>query len=191
MGVCTTGGVIMKKKRWSSPGSRCDIHQAPGHPRILLPLCVLPNSPASGLASSHSGVARNDSHRTVSSTASFHGFLPCWRSLKPPLFPSPFSLPLTFTHPLIIIALCTHTKPGIESPSRSESNSTCQRNSSLSRKCSKARLGKGVGRSPRKRDQSQVVVPRLRLSATAPCSELSCPIPMPMHQPEKPFRIWI
>lgn len=96
------------KKRWSSPGSRCDIHQAPGHPRILLPLYSLPNSPASGLASSHSGVARNDCHRTVS----FHNQFPWISSLLAlletpslslfPSIPSPFSLPLTFTHPLVM-----------------------------------------------------------------------------------------
>jgi hypothetical protein len=63
------GGCIAREheKRWPSPGSRCDIPEASGHPRILLPLCVLPNPPASGLASSYSGVARNDSYRTVSS----------------------------------------------------------------------------------------------------------------------------
>jgi hypothetical protein len=101
------------KKRWSSPGSRCDIYQAPGHPRILLPLCVLPNSPASGLASSHRGVARNDSHRTVSSTASFHGYLPRWRSLKPPLFPSSFLPPSLFPSPSLHNSCCgTHTNQG-------------------------------------------------------------------------------
>jgi hypothetical protein len=126
--VCVCVPRVITKNRWSSPGSRCGIPQAPGHPRILLPLCVLPNSPASGLASSHSGVARNDSHRTVSSTASFHGFLlPRWRLLKPlSLFPSllpslslPLSLPLTSTHLLVILyytatntttAPCTRTR---------------------------------------------------------------------------------
>lgn len=107
---------VIMKKRWSSPGSRCDIPQAPGHPRVLLPLCVLPNSPASGLASSHSGVARNDSHRTVS----FHSPFP-WISssslalVETPLFPSPFSLPpsisLTFTLSsyYTTTARCAHT----------------------------------------------------------------------------------
>jgi hypothetical protein len=191
MGVCTTGD-HEKKKRWSSPGSRRDIPQAPGHPRILLPLCVLPNSPASGLASSHSGVARDDSHRTVSC---FHSPFP-WISsssslalVEAPLFPSP--PPLTFT--LLVITILPPRRAtarrahesGIESPSRSGSNSTCQRSSSPSRKYSKARRGKGVGRSLRKRDGSRVVVRRLRLSATAPCSEMRA------NAPENPFRIWI
>jgi hypothetical protein len=166
---------VIMKKRWSSPGSRCDIPQAPGHPRVLLPLCVLPNSPASGLASSHSGVARNDSHRTVS----FHSPFP-WISssslalVETPLFPSP-SLSLSPSRHTILppraVHIHAHDESGIESPSRSESNSACQRNSSPSLKYSKARRGKGVGRSLRKRDQSQVVVRRLRLSATVPCSE--------------------
>ena len=114
----------MEKTRWSSPGSRCDIPKAPDHPRILLPLYILPNSPASGLASSHSGVARDDSHRTVScSTARFYGFLlPRWRSLKPLSFSfSPFSFPFSLSlspsrHTILLPprhrALCTRINQG-------------------------------------------------------------------------------
>jgi len=172
--VCVCICRVIMKQRWSSPGPRCDISQAPSHPHILLPLCILPNSPASGLASSHSGVARDDSHRTVSSQPVSMEFFPAGYPtllaktlLSPSPSPSPSPFPVSLSHCVL------ETQLGIASPSRFESNSTCRRNSSPSRKYSKAQPGKGVGRSLRKRDRSQVVH-RLRLSATGPCSECQC-----------------
>ena len=53
-------------ERWSPCGSRCAISQTFGHSRILLPLCVFRDPTASALAPSYSGVACDDSHRTVS-----------------------------------------------------------------------------------------------------------------------------
>ena len=65
-GCAVRCGSKNNEKRWPPCGSRRDIPEAIGNPRILLPLCVLADSPASALAPSHCGVARNDGHRTVS-----------------------------------------------------------------------------------------------------------------------------
>ena len=125
-------------------------------------------------------MACDDSHRTVSQRCSFLLSLAALTPIYQPL-----SEITTSSHYLILPPPTSHcwahfAKPGIESRSRYESGSTCQRNSSPSRKSSKARLGKGVGRSQRKSDRRQVAH-QLILSAMARCSEfrwappVSCP----------------
>lgn len=86
-------------KRWTSCGPRRLISQAFGHRRILLPLCVLRNPPASTFAPSYSGVARDDGDRTVSYNSYLNkpfflcGWLcPLTLAETPPFLPRPFLL---------------------------------------------------------------------------------------------------